>query len=98
MVEYYCEHCDYTTTSKKDYNKHLETNKHLKLSNMSENTVKIFFCDCGKKLASRGSLYNHKKTCCSLNTKNDYKELYENSLKENEELKSFIKKHCIVSC
>jgi hypothetical protein len=93
MTEFTCEKCDYTTTSKKDYNKHLETNKHLKLSNMTENTAEKFFCDCGKEYRHRQSLYNHKKKCNSLNMNTDYKELYENALKEIKELKSFIKKN-----
>ena len=28
-VEYYCEKCDFLTSNKKDYNRHLKTKKHL---------------------------------------------------------------------
>ena len=27
-VEYYCEKCDFLTSNKKDYNRHLKTKKH----------------------------------------------------------------------
>lgn len=61
-----CKKCDYNTSSKKDYNKHLLTLKHKKLTNGNENTYKKIpqhNCICGKAYTHRQSLNNHKKIC-----------------------------------
>ena len=68
-----CEYCDYSTSNKKDYNKHILTRKHLNTKNYKENGIKIpknriFACECGKTYPYQGSLYNHKKKC-SYNSK-----------------------------
>ena len=71
-----CIDCDYFTSNKKDYGKHLETIKHKSVSNTdikastnSQEVInsKIFNCDCGKKYKHRQSLYNHKVKCNILN-------------------------------
>ena len=36
-IEYICEHCDYITHRKKDFNKHLLTRKHTMIVNDSKN-------------------------------------------------------------
>jgi len=60
-----CKHCDYTTSSKKDFNKHLMTPKHENTTKYNENgrkiPKKIYECECGKSYPYRASLYNHKK-------------------------------------
>jgi hypothetical protein len=61
-----CEYCHYMSSSKKDYNKHLSTLKHQRLTNTYTNTDKIvpqLTCICGKSYKHRQSLYNHKKIC-----------------------------------
>ena len=65
-----CIHCDYTTSSNKDYNKHLSTRKHIyrtTLNNLEqENPNKspiTFKCDCGKEYIARNSLWYHKQKC-----------------------------------
>ena len=61
-----CENCHYTSSSKKDYNKHLSTLKHQRLTNTYTHTDKIvpqLTCICGKSYKHRQSLYNHKKIC-----------------------------------
>ena len=65
-----CIHCDYTTSSNKDYNKHLSTRKHIyrtTLNNLEpENPNKspiTFKCECGKEYIARNSLWYHKKKC-----------------------------------
>jgi len=70
---YVCEFCNYNTFSKKDYNKHLLTDKHKKLQNTSldeqknpKNPLiddKLFKCNCGKSYKHQSSLCNHKKKC-----------------------------------
>ena len=39
-IKYSCEICNYNTYNKKDYNKHLLTDKHKYLQNTSENPQK----------------------------------------------------------
>ena len=65
-----CIHCDYTTSSTKDYNKHLSTRKHIyrtTLNNLEqENPNKspiTFKCECGKEYIARNSLWYHKQKC-----------------------------------
>ena len=73
--DFICKKCNYITSDKKDFNKHLLTSKHKnntfidisftnseKKSEKSEN-IKIFSCHCGKKYKSRQGLYVHKKKC-----------------------------------
>jgi hypothetical protein len=57
---FYCECCDYTTSRKSDYNKHLATDKHKLKQNKTE---KSYECECGKNYSLRSSLFNHKKSC-----------------------------------
>ena len=68
----FCETCDYHTSSNKDYNKHLLTAKHLRLTNTkgftNENPVKShienkYLCNCGKEYKHMSSLCKHKNTC-----------------------------------
>ena len=93
-----CELCNYTTSKKYNYEKHLSTLKHKKQQNPTKSykkvakVAKLFCCECGKHYAHRTTLYNHKKTCESV-TNNDMqiivkklKELKE----ENKELKEAI--------
>ena len=71
-----CNICDYSTSRKSQYNRHLLTSKHknnekynileLKSSDIS-NIVSKFSCECGKVYPYRGSLYNHKKKCEFIN-------------------------------
>jgi len=65
-----CEKCDYNTSNKKDYNKHLLTQKHVNTINTAKYNDKIHFikekeyiCECGNKYKHNASLFNHKKKC-----------------------------------
>ena len=63
----FCETCDYVTSSKKDYNKHLTTRKHKIRTNTNNDELDIldkgFACECGKKYKHASSLWNHKQKC-----------------------------------
>ena len=64
--KYTCMECNYTTSSKKDYNKHILTAKHEILTNTYIQIPKnatAFLCDCGKEYKHRQSLNNHKRQC-----------------------------------
>ena len=58
-----CEKCDYYSNNKKDYNKHLLTQKHIMFTNVDTKVANEYFCDCGKKYKYRQSLYRHTKIC-----------------------------------
>jgi hypothetical protein len=63
-----CNLCDYNTSSKKDYDKHLSTGKHFRLTHglhladvLSPNHK--FICDCGVEYKHRQSLWKHRQIC-----------------------------------
>ena len=94
--EYNCFFCYYNTCSIKDYNKHIQTNKHknrTKLNNLEQKNPenpKEYKCDnCNKSYKARNSLWYHQQKC-SEPTKNlsvlDKDELIITLLKQNAEL------------
>jgi hypothetical protein len=61
-----CEICDYTTSKKANYEKHLLTPKHLHRtsSNQTGGQKPAIICDaCGKEYQAKSSLWYHKKKC-----------------------------------
>jgi len=63
---YSCVSCDYHTSSKKDYNKHLSTAKHQTAINTTPICPKIpvqHVCGCGKEYKHHSSLWNHQRKC-----------------------------------
>ena len=69
--EYYCKICDFITSNKNDFNRHLTTQKHIRnglatYSNIlsTEKTPNAFKCDeCQKLYQDRSGLWRHKKKC-----------------------------------
>ena len=55
-----CENCDFKSSNKKDYKRHLGTAKHKMLTSTDN---KRFKCDCGKNYSHRQSYHKHKKKC-----------------------------------
>lgn len=72
---FYCKICDYTTSHKGSYSKHILTAKHKNNEKYEEMTKKNsqnsqhvqeekkYICDCGKSYKHASSLWNHKKKC-----------------------------------
>ena len=59
-----CNLCDYITTNKYDYEKHILTRKHRILTDTNRKIeIKIYKCPCGKKYRHSSSLCKHRKTC-----------------------------------
>ena len=98
---YLCNKCDYHTSDKSKYNRHLLTDKHntpkysLKGEKKEINDKRIM-CDCGKSYKHHQSLNNHKKKCqnnkkeiiISSNDETDNKDLILKLLQQNIELQT----------
>ena len=59
-----CVKCNFNCSNKKDYNRHILTAKHKRLTNANEKTPKNplkYECICGKKYKHSSSLSKHKK-------------------------------------
>lgn len=63
-TKFSCMNCYYHTSNKKDYNKHLLTQKHKNTANTATlSETHQHTCDCGKTYKHRQSLFNHKQKC-----------------------------------
>jgi hypothetical protein len=64
-IDFYCSKCDYTTSRKADYKKHLTTDKHRRqhLANENSENSEKYRCICDKEYIYSSSLSKHKKTC-----------------------------------
>ena len=61
---YICDTCDFSSTNKSLYNRHLTTAKHKMMTDGYEkNTQTEFVCECGKSYKYRQGLYRHKSKC-----------------------------------
>ena len=81
---YNCKKCDFITSKKTDYNRHLETQKHKNIKNddflmtindsKNEKNEKIYYCHCGKKYKYKQGIHVHRKKCSFKNSLTDIKE------------------------
>ena len=62
-IDFICDDCHFNTRNKKDYNRHILTRKHLRLTSTTEIIKKTHDCICGKQYNHFSSLCNHKKSC-----------------------------------
>ena len=91
----YCEKCDYNTSRKSSYTKHLSTSKHAnnKHSITSSRNNKILICKiCEKEYKSRVGLWRHSKNCNEIigeNVGENVKSIID-TLNNNDELKDFL--------
>ena len=67
-----CEKCDFYTSNKKDFNRHISTKKHI------SNEIQCFYpekthyqCCCGKTYKDNSGLWRHKKKCESFYKNNE---------------------------
>jgi hypothetical protein len=85
---FYCKNCDYGTVKKSNYDTHLISDKHKRVTirlqmgqcpaKNQPDTCETFICSCGKNYQHRQGLWRHKKKC-----------LYITSIQQNlEDLKT----------
>ena len=67
-VEYYCEKCDFLTSNKKDFNRHIKTKKHLGIKKNPKNIDGVDFecVFCDRHYMSKSALKKHQKKCKKL--------------------------------
>ena len=98
-----CKNCDYTTSRKLNYERHLKSIKH-KRGKMGQNNEQIeqsvgFTCLCGKTYVYNKGLTRHMQTCSKSNTNIITKEqitpeLILQVIQQNKELTNIIHKLC----
>ena len=70
-LKYICETCDYKSSRKSQYERHLMTTKHKMTTEGLQNGLQKVpkssknVCECGKEFSNRQNLYRHKKKCDS---------------------------------
>jgi len=72
-LNYCCELCNFITSNKNDYSRHILTPKHQNTKNNEKKLKKTqknsslmssgYICDCGKEYKHQSSLWNHKQKC-----------------------------------
>lgn len=92
LQKFYCNVCIFQTNNKKDYDRHLLTLKHMKLTNSHFfSKMNNLYCeDCNRPFRSKSGLWKHKKMCnnisCQPSTNNITPNLILNILEQNKEL------------
>ena len=99
-LKYNCESCYYSTNSKGDFNKHILSAKHTKMTKGDIESTKIHSCTCGKEFKYRQGLSRHKQSCKETadtsSIPNNMSSIIENPslvielLKQNQEFKDLI--------
>ena len=75
--KYFCNICSFKCFKKSDFDRHILTAKHKRLTNTTKNTHKnaiAYSCLCGKSYKHHSSLWKHKKTCHHMNNSNTVQE------------------------
>ena len=97
LKKYICENCNYYTSRKSQYFRHLDTNKHYKnVHKNNEESTKVlnnFTCICKNTYLYKSGLYKHKKKCAMLNNskkKISSEELFLSILKDNQDFKQML--------
>lgn len=100
--KYCCYNCDYNTSSKKDYDKHISTDKHKINKNqhispeiptkIPVTITKPYFCECGKIYKDRSGLWRHSKTCSELEKSKDKDKDKDKYLESSEYLEKIYNK------
>jgi hypothetical protein len=97
---WYCQKCDYTTSRKSQFDRHVLTAKHKNTDDAGTvpyKKVPKYVCECGKQYSHRQSLHTHKKICEFMKVSPQNSEnmdqlttILMNVLKENKECKNLM--------
>ena len=91
---YICFCCDYKTSRKSQYDRHLSTQKHKNRENDTNDTKKVpteveaFKCYCGKTYSHKQNLYRHQKTCKGIVIKDEKKDEKKDENKDERKSKN----------
>ena len=95
--KFQCEKCDYNTSRKSQWQRHLATAKH-KMDNWDKKKVPPKYqCECGNEYTYQSGLCKHKKKCQPKMSNfqipyfSSNEELIQTILKENHEVKQLLK-------
>ncbi len=105
-TKYFCNYCDYYTSRKSQWDRHLLTGKHLQNENRNQKVPNdnivttneiVHKCGCGRTYKYLSGLCKHQKKCTFLNKteetqiiNKDTKGLLETIINENTELKKLL--------
>jgi len=96
--KFFCECCNISTNNKKDYDKHILTAKHTKLTNINTvypknpqtinqvNSLPFICIYCDRQYKSRVGLWKHKKTCNNTNDIQSLTKVVLEVVKQNTQL------------
>jgi hypothetical protein len=90
-----CEKCDFKCFKLSNYNKHLLTAKHKRITNDDKKNAKNkteYICSCGREFGYRQTLHRHKKTCNGVPPPTVAKKSTPTTVFNNEELLNVIAK------
>tara|TARA_A100001015_G_scaffold304763_1_gene396485 strand:- start:359 stop:1243 length:885 start_codon:yes stop_codon:yes gene_type:complete len=96
-----CEYCDYNTSIKCNYERHILTPKHKKNKYNNKTKNYIYGCECGKKYKYQSGLSSHKHKCKLVKIKNvpeennknettNLEEIFKNMIEKNNDFKNII--------
>jgi hypothetical protein len=71
VYKYICDNCNFKCDKQSNYNKHLETQKHININNLHTKKQKKYICICGKEYKHKSTLCDHKKKCIIKQTTNN---------------------------
>ena len=93
MSAFKCKECDFLTQNRKDYNRHIQTKKHLKVVTSINNEVVVYKCICSNEYKYKNNFIRHQKICPIFNNNNNNNEndnlklkVYEKQVEKTEEL------------
>ena len=93
--KFHCECCDYNTSRKSQYDRHLQTDKHEILHNPISKKFeeKTWNCQCGKTYKHSSTLYSHRKNCNYIpeNTSHQSNSYNDSELTDKEIIKALLK-------
>ena len=95
--KYFCEKCNYKTNDKSNFEKHILTAKHIRVTSDTKlvlNTTEKYVCKCGKEYKNRHTLSRHRKNCKNIttepvNTDINISMIFD-IIKENQEIKNLL--------